>query len=40
VFVKKLVLQNFKRFEKAEINFTDFTLLIGMNDSGKTSGIK
>lgn len=35
--LKKLILENFKAYEKAEIDFNDITIIVGRNDSGKST---
>jgi DNA replication and repair protein RecF len=40
MFIKKLFLQNFRSYEKAEISFENTTLIVGPNTSGKTNLIE
>jgi predicted ATP-dependent endonuclease of OLD family len=35
--LKKLILENFKAYEKAEIDLNDITIIVGRNDSGKST---
>lgn len=38
--LKKLTLSNFRKFEKLELEFRPITILVGPNNSGKSTGIK
>lgn len=38
--IKCFLFENFKSFEKAELNIEDFTTLIGTNASGKSNAIE
>ncbi len=38
--IKCFIFENFKSFEKAELNIEDFTTLIGTNASGKSNAIE
>lgn len=38
--IKCFIFENFKSFEKAEVNIENFTTLIGTNSSGKSNAIE
>ena len=38
--IKKLIIDNFRGFRHAEIDFNDFNCIVGKNDVGKTTILK